>query len=225
VRITIEPDDDENDLMAKLLAVPGLAVDDLLTSTDGFLRLRPGNDYDDPDFGGDIKITSGPFTASGAGANAVIGPGTIANGINIISALFGSFTGSPLQDLSPIASVNYGSPTDGSIAPPIPTVQFRSDFLGPGADISAKIIGSASILDYSQKLVNEQSQEAVLTTARQADSASLKETLQKQLLDESGVNIDEELASLIQVQTAYTAAARVITAVNQLFDDLLDAIR
>jgi flagellar hook-associated protein 1 FlgK len=74
-------------------------------------------------------------------------------------------------------------------------------------------------------MVNEQSQESVLTTARQADSSTLKDTLQRQLLDDSGVNIDEELASLIQVQTAYTASARVITAVNQLFDDLLDAIR
>ena len=219
VRITIEPDDDESDLMTKLLAVPGLAVEDLNTSADGFLRMRPGNDYDDPDFGGDIKIIGGPFTADNAGAVA------IPDGVNIASALFGSFSTPPLQDLSPIISVNYGSQTDGSIAPPIPTLQFRTDYLGPGANISTGISNGTTLLDFSQKMINEQSQESILTEARRDDTTSLKETIQRQVLDDSGVNIDEELAHLIQVQTAYTAAARVITAVNELFDDLINAVR
>ena len=74
-------------------------------------------------------------------------------------------------------------------------------------------------------MINEQSQESILTEARRDDTTSLKETIQRQVLDDSGVNIDEELAHLIQVQTAYTAAARVITAVNELFDDLINAVR
>ncbi|MGB4107546.1 MAG: flagellar hook-associated protein FlgK [Alphaproteobacteria bacterium] len=225
VRITIAPDDDEVDLQAKLLAVPGLAMEDLVASADGFLRLRPGNDYDNPDFGGDIRIIAGPFTANGAGANAVFGAGTIQNGVNIASALFGSFSTGPLQDLSPITDVSYGSQTDGSIAPPIPTTSFRNQFLGPGANITANIVGSSTIIDFSQKLVNEQTQETILVETHRADEETLRETLQRQLLDESAVNIDEELGTLIQVQTAYAASARVITAINQLFDELLNAIR
>jgi flagellar hook-associated protein 1 len=225
VRITIAPDDDEADLQAKLLAVPGLAMEDLVTSTDGFLRLRPGSDYNNPDFGGDIRIISGPFTADSAGANAVFGAGTIQNGVNIVSALFGSFSTGPLQDLSPVANVSYGSQTDASITPPIPTIAFRNQYLGPGANISANIVGTSALIDYAQKIVNEQSQETVLIQARKVDEETLKETLQRQLLDQSGVNIDEELGALIQVQTAYAASARVITAVNQLFDELLNAIR
>ncbi len=225
VRITIEPGDDEVDLQAKLLAVTGLAMEDLVTSADGFLRLRPGSSYTNPDFGGDIKIIGGPFTASGAGANAVFGAGTIVNGVNIVSALFGSFSTGPLQDLSPVSDVQYGSQTDGSIAPPIPTLSFRTDLLGPGANLSTHIFGSTTILDFSQKIVNEHTQESILVEARRADEETLKETLQRQLMDESTVNIDEELGHLIQVQTAYTAAARVITAVNKLFDDLLEAVR
>jgi flagellar hook-associated protein 1 FlgK len=221
VRITIEPGDDELDLQAKLLAIPGLAMEDIGTSLDGFLRLRPGEDYNNPDFGGDIRIIGGPFTANAAGA----GVGVIPNGVNIVSALFGSFSTGPLQDLSPVTSVSYGSETDGSIAPPIPTIAFRTQNLGPGANISTRIIGATAILDYAQKIVNEHSQEATLVSARKADEATLKESLQTQLMNESAVNIDEELGMLIQVQTAYTASARVITAVNQLFDDLLDAIQ
>jgi flagellar hook-associated protein 1 FlgK len=145
--------------------------------------------------------------------------------VNIVSALFGSFSTGPLQDLSPVSNVSYGSQTDASIAPPIPTIAFRNQYLGPGANISANIVGTSALIDYAQKIVNEQSQETVLIQARKVDEETLKETLQRQLLDQSGVNIDEELGALIQVQTAYAASARVITAVNQLFDELLNAIR
>ncbi len=39
----------------------------------------------------------------------------------------------------------------------------------------------------------------------------------------SGVNLDEEAARLIQYQQAYQAAARVITASQQMFDALINA--
>ncbi|MFN8972645.1 MAG: flagellar hook-associated protein FlgK [Alphaproteobacteria bacterium] len=41
----------------------------------------------------------------------------------------------------------------------------------------------------------------------------------------SGVNLDEELANTITFQNAYAANAKVITTVNGLFDDLLNAFR
>lgn len=40
----------------------------------------------------------------------------------------------------------------------------------------------------------------------------------------SGVNLDEEMANTILYQNAYTASARVITATNELFETLLDAV-
>src|SRR6185295_19356527 len=122
-RITIDSNDDENDLLAQLNAVPGLGVEDLTASADGFLRLRPGDSYATPDFGGDIKIIGGTFKTSSAGANAVLGPGTIPDGVNIVSALFGSFSTGPLQDVSPVTSVQYQSQTDGSLPSP-PTLPF-----------------------------------------------------------------------------------------------------
>lgn len=224
-RITIDANDTEVDLMTKLAAVPGLAVEDITTSADGFLRLRPGNSYTNPDFGGDIKISGGSFAASNAGANAVYGPGTIPDGVNIISALFGSFSTGPLQDLSPITDVDYQSQTDGSLAPPIPTVLFRSASLGPEANISTKILGATTLIDFSQKMVNEQTQDVRVAEERRDDNQSLRDLLQRQLLDDSAVNIDEELGNLVIVQTAYAASARVVNAISDLFDELLNAIR
>jgi flagellar hook-associated protein 1 FlgK len=45
--------------------------------------------------------------------------------------------------------------------------------------------------------------------------------LQQRLNDASGVNIDQEMAHLISLQTAYGANARVMTAVRDMIDSLL----
>ncbi len=221
VRIMIEPGDDENDLMTKLGAVPGLAVEDITLSADGFLRLRPGNDYTDPDFGGNIQIIGGPFTTSGAGANAVFGAGTIPDDLNIVSGLFGSFTTGPTQDQSPVQSIGYRSETENGSGVFVP---FRETLLGPGVDIQTGVRASTMLIDYAQKMINQQSQEIALTDTRIADEEALRSLLEIQLLDDSGVNLDEELGHLIVVQTAYSASARVISAVDEQFQELLRAL-
>ena len=220
-RIVIEPGDDETDLLTKLNAVPGLAVDDLTISPDGFLRLRPGNSYGSPDFGGDIRLVSGPFQTDTAGA----GVGAVADGINVVSALFGSFSaGPPVQDVGVINNVLYGSETNGSLTPPIPTVSFRTDLLGPNANISTGVIGSSGLIDFAQKTISTQTQELLLVQERSIDEETLLNIINEQLLNESGVNLDEELGRLIVVQNAYAAAARVITAVDDQFEQLLRVI-
>lgn len=222
VRITIGPADDETDLYNKLAAVPGLGVKSFSTSTGGVLRLRSGGDYDSPAFGGDLKITSGPFKASGAGANTVIGAGTVPNGVNLVTALFGSFTASPLVENSPVASIAYASASDSGVS--ASQVAFRTQYLGPGVDISTSLPGARTIVDYAQKMVNEQTQDYAAASSKLDDETVLRDALQKQLADDSGVNVDEELGQLVVMQTAYSAAARIINAVNELFQDLLNAV-
>ncbi len=45
--------------------------------------------------------------------------------------------------------------------------------------------------------------------------------LQKRLDETAGVNIDQEMSNLVTLQTAYSANARVLTAVKELLDSLL----
>lgn len=231
VRITLEPGDTETDLINKLIldptipgdtGVPGLAFDAATFAATGELILRPGDDFNTPEFGGDISIVSGSFEVDAANAaiNAAA-PGTLPDGVNFVSALFGSFTASG-QDVSPISNINYGSETETGSNIFVP---FRENLLGPDLSVSTNVIGSQSLLDFAQNIVNQHTQELILTQNRIADEDSLRGALQQQLLDESGVNIDEELSNLIVVQTAYSAAARVITAVDELFQELLNAVR
>ncbi len=229
-RITIDPNDTITQLVAQLNAVPGLAVDEsefAVAGTDtGFLRLRPGDDYTNPLYGGDITITGGPFVTNGASyaATGIAGGSTraaIDDGVNIVSALFGTYTTGPLQNVSPVTSVSYGSETSTGSGT---YVSFREDYLGPGADVSTQVIGATSLIDFSQKMINQQAQELVAIEKKIEDDDTLRNILEQQLANESGVNLDEELGKLIVYQTAYNAAARVISAVDELFQELLRAI-
>ena len=64
-----------------------------------------------------------------------------------------------------------------------------------------------------------------MVESRQTDEESLRDALETQLLNESGVNLDEELGNLIVFQTAFSASARVVTAVDELFQELLSVLR
>jgi flagellar hook-associated protein 1 FlgK len=63
--------------------------------------------------------------------------------------------------------------------------------------------------------------------AKQAASRdqTLAETLQYRAAEVSGVNLDEEMARLVQLQQAYAASARIVTVTNDLFGELLDMVR
>ena len=52
----------------------------------------------------------------------------------------------------------------------------------------------------------------------------LSQALQNQISEVSGVNIDEELSLTIQIQNSYSASAKVISVVRELFDDLESAL-
>ncbi|GJL85722.1 MAG: hypothetical protein DHS20C02_14970 [Micavibrio sp.] len=233
VRITILPGDDENDLIDKLILDPlipgdvgvaGLAYDAVTFAATGELILRPGDDFANPVFGGDIKITSGPFNVDAATAEINLAvPGTLSDGISFVSSLFGSFSaGPPIQDLSPVTNTSYGS--EISVAN-TNLISFRQDLLGPGASISTNLIGSNRLIDYAQKMVNEHSQQILLNESRLEDEETLQNVLQEQILNDSGVNLDEELSNLIVFQTAFAASARVVNAIDELFRELLDAVR
>lgn len=222
VRITIVPTDTEVDLLAKLNAVGGLAAQ---IDADGFLSLRPGDDFLNPDFGGDITIIGGPFTTNGAAlGGTAAGRASLDNGVNISQSLFGTYqvlAGGVIEDLTPIIDVEYQSETEvGSGV----FVAFRSELLGAGASTDTDISASLALKDYAQKIINEVSQSLALIEARRTDEGTLQSLLHQQLLDESGVNIDEELGNLIVLQTAYSASARIITVIQEIFDELIRVV-
>ena len=57
---------------------------------------------------------------------------------------------------------------------------------------------------------------------RDLESVSLvKNALEEKFADGTGVNVDEEMANLLVLQNAFAANARVITAIQEMFQTLL----
>ena len=46
-------------------------------------------------------------------------------------------------------------------------------------------------------------------------------SLQQRFNDASGVNVDEEMANLLTLQNSYAANARVVTAIKEMLDALI----
>jgi flagellar hook-associated protein 1 FlgK len=227
-RITLEPGDTVTDLVNKLeydpltgTGVPGLYVN--FDAGTGRLYLRPGMDDSNggPSFGGDLRIVAGPAQTD-TPVNPVLA--ALPESVNIVSALFGSYSvsGGNVSETTPLVNVLYGSETTVGSGQ---FVAFRKDYLGPAADVSTGIQTGANIIDFGQKMVNAHAQDIILNDTKKEDATSLRDLLQKRLLDETGVNIDEELSTLIVIQTAYSASARAVSAASEMFDDLLNAIR
>ncbi len=64
------------------------------------------------------------------------------------------------------------------------------------------------------------------TTSTQADTEqAVQTTLASKLSAQSGVNMDTEMSNMIQLQNAYGANARVIAAVQAMWDQLLQSVR
>ena len=61
-------------------------------------------------------------------------------------------------------------------------------------------------------------------TQSQAQQESIMTSLQNRRDSISGVNMDEEVATLVQLQSIFQANSRVLSTVNQLFDELLSTL-
>ncbi|GEP11054.1 flagellar hook-associated protein FlgK [Methylobacterium gnaphalii] len=80
---------------------------------------------------------------------------------------------------------------------------------------------SSSVTGFAQSIIA--SQGAAASSAEDLDEGQgiALATAQSRFASQSGVNIDEEMSKLIELQTAYTANARVLTAARDMLDTLL----
>ena len=80
---------------------------------------------------------------------------------------------------------------------------------------------TGNIQDYLRQVLSSQGQAASNAQHLAQGQDVVVNALQQRANESSGVNIDQELASLISLQTAYGANARVLSAVRDLIDTLL----
>ena len=123
-----------------------------------------------------------------------------------------------------------------STSPPTPTGDnTRSDFLftqltaatfsySPSTGLgSAAQPFKASLTSYLQQFISQQGNAATVATQLQQGQSVVVSTLQQKFDSTSSVNIDTEMANLIQVQNTYAANAHIMSVVQSMMQSLLQA--
>lgn len=100
---------------------------------------------------------------------------------------------------------------------------FRQTNLGPAADLTTGLLGNSTIGDYMRLIITSHAETMRLNDDQLENEVSFQQVLETRFRNESGVNIDEEMSEMIRIQTTYTAAAKIISTTQRLFDDLLNA--
>lgn len=151
--------------------------------------------------------------------------------LNTISGLTASLNGSGQLVMRP---TNGGglTVTDGAGAPlaamgirleGVRHPEFRRDNLGAAGDLSTGLLGVGTLEEFGRAMIVKQSEDYSQSRGTLEREDSFLTTLETRNSDMTGVDIDQELSELIRIQTAYTAAARMIAASNKLLDDLFAA--
>jgi flagellar hook-associated protein 1 FlgK len=187
--------------------------------------------------GSPITLTAGTdFTDNAtflAALNTALGTdGTAAlDGLNNLSIELTSTT----RTLTLSGEVAEAVGIDGTQKPWVPTLNsdtarplfLRDAFentgrlFNPDTGIGGTTPFSGSIGGFARTIVETQGRESEFA-ARIAEGQSVVLTsLRDRFAESSGVDIDQEMAKLLQLQTAYAANARVMTAVKELMDQLL----
>lgn len=78
-----------------------------------------------------------------------------------------------------------------------------------------------TLLDLGRAVVSYQGMEATTLQSLAEDQSTRTTLLEQRHTSMSGVNVDDELAELILLQSAYSASAKVVQTVDRLFEDLL----
>jgi flagellar hook-associated protein 1 len=129
-----------------------------------------------------------------------------------------------LADPTKLVVYQAGIPAGDGTRPSFLYDQMTAAALGydPNAGIGtaqAPFVGS--LPGYIQQMLSQQGAAAAAADQLHQGQEVVVNALQQRIGEQSGVNIDEEMAHLLQLQTAYAANARVLTTVKAMMDALL----
>jgi flagellar hook-associated protein 1 len=162
------------------------------------------------------------FVDAGAGG---IYTGSL-DGVAQKTGIAGRLRVNPALLANPSALVSYG-PGVGTSDPARPTwLRDALESVGVRFDPATGIGGAASpytgsIAGFAREMISGQAQKAEFAERVLEGQQIVVTSLQDRFAETSGVNVDEEMSKLLQLQTAYSANARVVTAVKEMIDALL----
>jgi flagellar hook-associated protein 1 FlgK len=97
--------------------------------------------------------------------------------------------------------------------------------LGPDGTLVSALPGIATLEHHGSALVASQSTARAVAEEGRGRAVALGDLLGARMQARSGVDVDKEVAAMVELQNAYTVNARVISTVQAMWDALFGAVR
>jgi flagellar hook-associated protein 1 len=92
-------------------------------------------------------------------------------------------------------------------------------------DPAASVGGSLSLLSFSSQAIGWLDGQRSDAMSASASKEALRVRLAEKLSNATGVNVDEEMSQLVELEHSYEASSRIIKAVDEMLANLFDAVR
>ena len=171
-------------------------------------------------FAGVIQVNP---TVTASAALVRDGTHSVAGGPGGASAFAPNASGGPAGFTDLIARVldfALGSQAQAGVAQPA----VATTGLGPTGTLAAGFTAPSDLAGFASALVSAQSQDSAAVSAQVTDETALQTNLQGRLSSRAAVSIDTEMSTMLQLQNAYGANARILTTVQSMWSQLLAAI-
>ena len=110
------------------------------------------------------------------------------------------------------------------VQPGVGQAPANSNGLGPQGNLVGPFSAGGSLATLTGAVVASQAQLSSAVSANEATEQAVQTSLQTRLAAGSAVNIDTELSTMVQLQNAYGANARVISALQAMWTQLLQSV-
>ncbi len=96
--------------------------------------------------------------------------------------------------------------------------------LGPSGQLASTFSPPRRVVDYAAAMTATQAAEAGAADERAVATGSLSTQLDALVQRREGVDVDSEMAAMVTLQNAYAANARIVSALQSMWDALMNAV-
>ncbi|WP_270936532.1 FlgK family flagellar hook-associated protein, partial [Falsiroseomonas oryzae] len=171
--------------------------------------------------------------AAAIGVNAAVAanPALVRDGTHVVVAVPGgptAFAPNPPGGPAGFATLldrllDFTFGADVAAGAPQPAIPAAG--LGPDGTLVSGLSGLLTLEAHGAALVTEQAAARAGAEASGERAGALRELLGARMQQRSGVDVDREVAAMVELQNAYTVNARVVATVQAMWDALFGAVR
>ena len=118
--------------------------------------------------------------------------------------------------------VTYALGVDAQAGVPQPAAATTG--LGANGTLSAPYSGVSTLAELASSLTSAQASTINDNTTELADQTAIQTSISTKVTAVSGVSVDDEMVSIVNLQNAYSANAKIVSAVQSMFTALLAAL-